>query len=99
VACETASKKMENKTGKAGCGDTRSGSKTPTDEDNNDTHSWKKKVNEVKRHIEKECPEKTAFQEFVAQRKAKTAIPCYSAFDHTCGFGNEDFIPYYSTSN
>jgi Zinc knuckle len=107
VTCETAGKKMEKKTGKAGSGDTRSGPKTPTDEDDNDPHSWKKKVTcrtcGVKGHIEKECPEKTAFQEFVAQRKAKTAILCYSAFGQSCGSGNEDeetddFVPYYSSN-
>jgi hypothetical protein len=103
VAGETVGKKMEKKTGKAGSGDTRAGPKMPTDDDDNDPHSWKKKVNcrtcGVKGHIEKECPEKAAFQEFVAQRKAKIAIPCYSTFGQACGPGYEDeetddFVPY-----
>ena len=102
MAGETTGKKMGKKTGKAASGDTRSATKTPTEADDDEEHSWKKKIHcrtcGVKGHIEKECPEKIAFQEFVAQRKTQTKSAMhYTAF--TPGFCNEDedtddFVPY-----
>ena len=103
MAGETTGMKMGKKTGKAVSGDTRSVPKTPTDadDDDDDEHSWKKKIHcracGVKGHIDKECPEKIAFQEFVAQRKTPTkGAMHYTAFT---GFGKadedtDDFIPY-----
>ena len=102
MAGDTTGMKMGKKTGKAVSGDTRSVLKTPTDADEDDEHSWKKKIHcrtcGVKGHIEKECPEKIAFQEFVAQRKTPTkGAMHYTAF--TSGYGKEDddtddFVPY-----
>jgi Zinc knuckle len=78
---ETGGKK---KPGKADSGGGPSVPKPPPDEDD---HSWKKKIIcrtcGAKGHIEKECPEKAAFQEFLAQKKVHSVNTA-----HYTTFGN-----------
>ena len=80
----------KKKTEKADSG-TAINKRIPADEEDN----WKKKLTcrtcGVKGHIEKECPEKAAFQEFLALRKAKFATAMYTSFNDD---EMEDFIPY-----
>ena len=63
--------------------------------DDGDDHNWKKKLTcrtcGVKGHIENECPEKAALQEFLALRKAKSATAIYTSFNDD---EMDDFIPY-----
>jgi hypothetical protein len=91
---ETAGGKKKN--GKADSGDTTSVPKTPA-ADEEDAHSWKKNIIcrtcGVKGHLEKECPEKAAFQEFLAERKTRSAHLVYTRFDDA---DTDDFVPYYN---
>ena len=92
LAAGHESKKTEKKMGKAGSGDVRCILKTPPDDD--EEHSWKKKITcrtcGVKGHIEKECPEKAAFQEFLASRKSHATY--YTTFDRH--MEQDDFVPF-----
>ena len=85
----TATEKTEKKT--AGSGDGRGRTKPPVDPED---HSWKEKITcrtcGVKGHIEKECPEKIAFQEFLAARRTKSTYHATMFADHE----TDDFMPY-----
>jgi hypothetical protein len=90
---ETAGKK---KAGKADSGTAPHTSRIPADEEDD----WKKKIIcrtcGVKGHIEKECPEKKAFQEFLATRKVLSANSnvVYTSFSDQQPDDGDDFVPY-----
>ena len=88
---ETAGEKKKN--GKADSGIVHS-APTPAADDGDD-HNWKKKLTcrtcGVKGHVEKECPEKAAFQEFLALRKAKSATVMYTSFNDD---EMDNFVPH-----
>jgi Zinc knuckle len=90
---ETAGQK---KTGKADSGTAPHTLRTPADEGDD----WKKKIIcrtcGVKGHIEKECPEKKAFQEFLASRKVLSAHAntVYTSFGDGQPDDGDDYVPY-----
>jgi hypothetical protein len=90
---ETAGNK---KTGKAGSGTAPYTSRIPADEE----VDWKKKIIcrtcGVKGHIEKECPEKKAFQECLATRKVLSAHTntVYTSFGDEQPDDGDDYVPY-----